>query len=239
MKKKHLILPLCIVGGALLSCVVAACVFGALFFAKGYGVSVGKLRLEEGAASLQTDETTLSLFDGTRNKNLFSGLRSGDKILLLHGMLRETCPVQTDGFYALRLAKAEDPAAAAKEASASPSHTHAQTEKEHGGSGRFPVYCGNIETTVTFEDGKSYPLVYENSVALTDLLALLPYDPEKVCNCRPEYSICTEFGIYGVNLTERYARCSDGQAALTEQQTQKIKTILQWAKEHSTQENSQ
>lgn len=238
MKKKHLFLPLCIVGGALLFCVAAACVFGALFFAKGYGVSVGKLRLEEGAAYLQTDETTLSLFDGTRDKNLFSDLHSGDKILLLRGPLRETYPVQTDGFYALRLAKAGD-SAAAKEARSSPSHTHAQTEKEHGESGQLPVSCDNTETTVTFEDGKSYPLVYENSIALTDLLAHLSYDPDMICNCRPEYSVCTEFGIWGVNLTERYARCSDGQAALTEQQTQKIKTILQWAKEHSTQENSQ
>ncbi len=238
MKKKHLFLPLCIVGGALLFCVAAACVFGALFFAKGYGVSVGKLRLEEGAAYLQTDETTLSLSDGTRDKNLFSDLRSGDKIVLLHGALRETYPVQTDGFYALRLAKAEN-SAAAKEAGASPSHTHAQTEKEHGESGQLPVSCDNTETTVTFEDGKSYTFVCDNSVALTDLLAHLSYDPDMVCNCRPEYSVCTEFGIWGVNLTERYARCSDGQAALTEQQTQKIKTILQWAKEHSTQENSQ
>ena len=180
----------------------------------------------------------MSLFDGTRNKNLFSGLRSGDKILLLHGALRETYPVQTDGFYALRLAKAGD-SAAAKEARSSPSHTHAQTEKEHGESGQFPVYGGNTETTVTFEDGESYTFVYENSVALTDLLALLPYDPDMVCNCRPEYSVCTELGVYGVNLTERYARCSDGQAALTEQQTQKIKTILQWAKEQSAQEDSQ
>ena len=236
MKKKSLILPLCIIGGALLSCVAAVCVFGALFFAKGYGVSVGKLRLEEGSAYLQTDETTLSLFDGTRDKNLFRSLRSGDKILLLHGVLRETYPVQTDGFYALRLAKAED--VAVKEAPAA-SHTHAPAEKEQNGSGQLPVFCGNTETTVTFEDGESYTFVYENSVALTDLLALLPYDPDMVCNCRPEYSVCTELGVYGVNLTERYARCDDGQAALTEQQTKKIKTILQWAKEQSAQEDSQ
>ena len=49
----------------------------------------------------------------------------------------------------------------------------------------------------------------------------------KVCRCLPEFTVTTELGgPYGVNLSQGYARCSDGQADLTEEQVELIWEIL-------------
>ena len=66
----------------------------------------------------------------------------------------------------------------------------------------------------------------DDSVALTDLLLYLDYSGD-VCRCMPEYRVDTEFGTgYGINLTEGYARCGDGQASLTAEQAEQIQAIL-------------
>lgn len=92
-------------------------------------------------------------------------------------------------------------------------------------------YCGNTMTTVYFDDGKSLTFMSGNSVIMTDILRKLDYDPQKFCNCLPEYKVDTEFGNgYGINLTEGYARCDKGQAELTPEQTEKLKEIIMWAK---------
>ena len=64
-------------------------------------------------------------------------------------------------------------------------------------------------------------------MTLTDILINLAYDPGQVCRCLPEFTVDTEFGGYGVNLTESYARCEAGQAALTAEQTDAIRGILE------------
>ena len=52
--------------------------------------------------------------------------------------------------------------------------------------------------------------------------------PGQVCRCLPEFTVDTEFGGgYGVNLTESYARCESGQAALTAEQTDAIRDVLE------------
>lgn len=90
-------------------------------------------------------------------------------------------------------------------------------------------YCGNTWTTL-YIDGKEYGFMGSNSVALTDILANLDYDPMKVCRCRPEYTVDTEFGSgYGINLTNGYARCDKGQANLTVEQVKTIQEIIAWA----------
>lgn len=62
---------------------------------------------------------------------------------------------------------------------------------------------------------------------LTDLLRSLPYNPDNLCDCMAEFTVKTEFGgPYGVNLSEGYARCEEGQSALTDEQIDKIQTIL-------------
>lgn len=87
-------------------------------------------------------------------------------------------------------------------------------------------YCGNIMTIIIL-DGKEYTFMGSDSVNLTDILINLKYDPMRVCRCVPEFTVKTEFGeSYGVNLSQGYARCEDGQADLTEEQIERIREIL-------------
>lgn len=87
-------------------------------------------------------------------------------------------------------------------------------------------YCGNTMTTIML-DGKEYTFDGSDSVYLTDVLLNLKYDPMRVCRCAPEFEVTTEFGgPYGVNLTNGYARCEDGQADLTADQIELIRQIL-------------
>ena len=87
-------------------------------------------------------------------------------------------------------------------------------------------YCGNTVTTIDL-DGKIYSFEGSDSVNLTDVLINLKYDPMKLCRCLPEFTVTTELGgSYGVNLSQGYARCSDGQADLTAEQVELIRQIL-------------
>ena len=110
-------------------------------------------------------------------------------------------------------------------------HTHTVAEKEQIVESAVEGYCGNTQTTIYFENGESFTFMYGESVEMTDILINLDYKKSKVCKCLPEYTVDTEFGTgYGVNLSEGYARCGDGQADLTKQQIEKLGQIIQWAK---------
>lgn len=87
-------------------------------------------------------------------------------------------------------------------------------------------YCGNMLTTILLE-GEKYTLSGSDSVAITDILANLYYDPSLICRCMAEFTVDTELltGIE-VNLEEAFARCDRGQAALTEAQVQSIREIV-------------
>lgn len=87
-------------------------------------------------------------------------------------------------------------------------------------------YCGNTITKILI-DGKAYSFMGSDSVNLTDILINLKYDPNRICRCMAEFQVETESGTtYGVNLSQGYARCEDGQADLTEAQIELIKGIL-------------
>jgi len=98
-----------------------------------------------------------------------------------------------------------------------------ETEDKKAASG----YCGNMQTTV-YLDGQEYTFGGSDSVAMTDILANLAYDPAETCRCMVEFTVDTELlrGI-GVNLTEGFARCEQGQAALTEAQVKKLQEIIE------------
>lgn len=88
-------------------------------------------------------------------------------------------------------------------------------------------FCGNTMTTVHL-DGQDYAFAGSDSVSLTAILINLQYDPNKICNCMPEFSVSTEDGTkYGVNLSECYVRCDDGQADLTVEQIHRVREILE------------
>ncbi len=114
------------------------------------------------------------------------------------------------------------------------SHIHTPAKDEQTVSSRISGYCGNTQTTIYFENGKKHTFMYGNSVTMTDILANLAYDKNKLCKCLPEYTVDTEFGKgYGINLTDGYARCDKGQADLTSEQINKLKTIILWAEPQS------
>ena len=115
-----------------------------------------------------------------------------------------------------------------EEAPLLPEHTHGPADEP--GLCAYPTvgYCGNIVTTVKL-DGEEYSFMYEDSVALTDILTnQLTYDPDLICRCIAPITVETELGgPYYVNLEESFARCDAGQAALTEAQCQRIRQILE------------
>lgn len=99
---------------------------------------------------------------------------------------------------------------------------------EHG----FAGYCGNTQTTLRRNTqmggepaGKTF--MYDDSVALTDLLLYLDYSGQ-VCKCLPEYYVKTEFGEkeYEISLSEGYARYNGGQVSLTAEQLELIRGIV-------------
>ena len=105
-------------------------------------------------------------------------------------------------------------------------HSHRFAEKTEN-AGSTGAYCGNTITTV-YLDGETYSVGGSDSVTLTRILKNLPYNPEEVCRCMEEFTVDTETlsGIQ-VNLTEAFARCERGQAALTEAQVQSIRPIIE------------
>lgn len=105
-------------------------------------------------------------------------------------------------------------------------HSHRFAEAGDPGEDVPSGYCGNMLTTV-YLDEMNFTLAGSYSVTITDILINLNYDPNEVCRCMAEFTVDTEMlpGIE-VNLTEGFARCEKGQAALTEQQAQIIQEII-------------
>lgn len=113
-------------------------------------------------------------------------------------------------------------------------HTHMTAVSPQTVADPITGYCGNTWTTIRVGEQK-YGFWGSNSVALTDILVNLDYKPEKVCKCRPEFYVDTDFGSdYGVNLNSGYVRYEKGQADLTAEQVKQIEEILQWAQTTDT-----
>ena len=106
------------------------------------------------------------------------------------------------------------------------SHSHRFAEKPETVDEPVEGYCGNMLTTV-YLDKMTYTLAGSDSVAITDILINLDYDPDQTCRCIAEFTVDTETiaGIQ-VNLTEAFARCDQGQAALTEEQVKTLGEII-------------
>ncbi len=85
----------------------------------------------------------------------------------------------------------------------------------------------NPQATLTNEN---IILSNEDSVAAENILGGLNYDPKAMCNCLPEFKVAFEGSeVYGVHLTQGYARCDKGQAALTDEQTEQLTEIIERA----------
>lgn len=105
-------------------------------------------------------------------------------------------------------------------------HSHTLAEQPQTVDDPVTGYCGNTMTTIVLE-GKEYTFMGSDSVSLTDIVINLKYDPMRICRCASEFTVKTEFGNpYEVNLNQGYARCEEGQAALTVDQIELIQKIL-------------
>lgn len=59
------------------------------------------------------------------------------------------------------------------------------------------------------------------------ILLNLEYSPHKLCKCLPQYILKTDFGEFGIHLSEGYARCEEGQADLTAEQVETLREIIE------------
>lgn len=105
-------------------------------------------------------------------------------------------------------------------------HSHRFAEQPETVDDPMEGYCGNMLTTI-YLDEMNFTLSGSDSVAITNILINLDYDPDRICCCMAEFTVDTEMlsGIQ-VNLTEAFARCDQGQAALTEEQVELIQNII-------------
>lgn len=238
MKKRKWILPVSIVGGVIVLCIVAVFAFGAILSAQGYGISTGRLYFaDNGTYLIESDDMAMRVSDCSKDAELFKGYQNGDKVILFHDGVNETYPAQTGGYYIIRTSKGDGTYKPADEVLCIESlpdteHTHNPSNESQTVDDPVSGYCGNTQTTIYFDNDKSYTFMSGNSVAMTDILVNLKYDKNKLCKCLPEYTVDTEFGTgYGINLTSGYVRCDKGQADLTLEEIDKLKEIILWAKE--------
>lgn len=106
-------------------------------------------------------------------------------------------------------------------------HTHAPAGEPESTNDTEDGYCGNTSVTVTL-GGSAYTLSGSNAVTLTAILENLDYTSDDICSCSAEFTVETEIGTeYEVNLTEYFARCDAGQAALTQKQADAIREIVE------------
>lgn len=106
-------------------------------------------------------------------------------------------------------------------------HSHRFAEEEQIVDDPVTGYCGNMTAAIDVA-GERFEISGSDAVALTDILINLDYDPDQVCRCMTDITVDTETltGIR-INLGEAFARCEKGQAALTEDQVQAIRQIIE------------
>lgn len=193
---------------------------------------------EESGPLIVRDDTTDHgeyMVDKSESRDLFNGLESGDRIRITFESPGEGGPWPgVDWVYACELLEKGKLSDVPEEALTTMEahgynfgrHTHAPAAEPLTVEAPVSGYCGNTVTTVHL-DGQGSSFWGSDSVTLTDILINLAYDPDQICRCMTEFTVDTEFGIdCGVNLTESFARCEAGQAALTAEQTETIRGIL-------------
>ena len=106
-------------------------------------------------------------------------------------------------------------------------HAHIPAESAENTSGAHGHgWCGNMTVTV-YLDEVPHALSGSDAVVLTDILYHLEYSPENLCRCAADFSVDTEMGTgYAISLCQHFVRFEGGQAALTEEQAEKIHAIV-------------
>lgn len=101
MRRKKWVIPLCAAGVLALLCA------GGLWYLTGrsMGFTVGRCLVAENGACLLIAENSPIVLNGREDQDaLFSGLETGDKILVLHDGVTESYPGQTGAYWCMKLA---------------------------------------------------------------------------------------------------------------------------------------
>ena len=99
-QKKKWIIPLCVIGGLLLICA------GLLWYMVSHSMdfSVGRCLVADNGSYLFIDGNSPIVMSNRKDKEgLFSGLETGDKILLLHDGIAESYPGRTGAYWCIKL----------------------------------------------------------------------------------------------------------------------------------------
>ncbi len=102
-------------------------------------------------------------------------------------------------------------------------HSHQPAEAFYSTGRYLWDNAGAISGTLTV-NGQNYKT--KNALPALNRLLPLTYDPAAVCACPAEYTYETKYGRFEVNLTEAFARCTEGQAALTASQCTALRQIF-------------
>jgi hypothetical protein len=110
-------------------------------------------------------------------------------------------------------------------------HSHQSAFQTQTADNSVTGCSADAQTTLYIPGSGEYTFTGENSAALTELLASLDYNADKVCRCMPQYRADTQLGSnYHIHLEYGFVRCDKGQAELTQEQIDKLSEIILWAK---------
>ncbi len=108
MRKKKWLLPVCIVSGVIVFCILL-CIFSLhLLHSKGYMLSTGIFYMEDEAFLIGDAEyALLHLGTGKKDKRIFKNCNNGDKVLVIHDGVLTSYPGMTAAYFVLRLEKGD------------------------------------------------------------------------------------------------------------------------------------
>ena len=105
MKNKKWKLSALIVLGIIIFLVVSFFIFAFVMNEKGCGMTVGRaLYAKDGTCMLVEDENSpIRMSDLSKGGNLFEGISTGDKILVIHTGIAESYPAQTGAYWLIKI----------------------------------------------------------------------------------------------------------------------------------------
>ena len=108
MKRKKWILPVCIMCSFVVLCLAAVFVIAYVMSVQGYGISTGRLYFDDNYTFL-IDENDMAMIvsDCSKDKKMYEGYQSGDKVLIIHDGVETSYPSRTGGYHIFRLSKGD------------------------------------------------------------------------------------------------------------------------------------
>ncbi len=107
MKKKILVVFATILAILLLLFAICFVAFGIASF-KGYSIMEGRVLVTKtGYMIIDDDNSPIEMSNQSKNEKMFEGLTNGDKILIVHDGIQESCPGGTGVYFCKKLADGE------------------------------------------------------------------------------------------------------------------------------------